>query len=435
VLTPPKEPTRNGPDESASQEPASVSPGTDPDASSTHGDPSTAFDPRIAANRRWIWVLRIVLGLALLIGFKLAFDFLSQYRYTDTIPRASRWPSMLRRSTSRWDWSQLPGYFHGNYFRTRLVPRARVLVFVVGVWGCLFWAGAIVVYEYLLLFRPLSNGSARRNRFAPYVWLRRLVLTVSGVGVLCILYGFYVEPNWLEVTHVGVESEKLPHGALPIRLVVISDLHMDRNPRLEPKLPEVIAAEKPDLIVFLGDAMNSSWALGRFKQLMLTLHNIAPVVAVRGNQDQGYWEGRDFYSGTQVTDLQAQSAVMRIRGVELYIWGQAYDPPRLIPPDPPPAPGAFTVLLQHSPDLIADAVRAHFDLYLAGHTHGGQVALPFVGALITYSRYDKKYEAGLYREGSTTLYVNRGIGLAKWPQPQARFFARPEVTVIDLAGR
>jgi predicted MPP superfamily phosphohydrolase len=83
---------------------------------------------------------------------------------------------------------------------------------------------------------------------------------------------------------------------------------------------------------------------------------------------------------------------------------------------------------------MEDAVRAHFDLYLAGHTHGGQIALPFYGALITYSRYDKKYEAGLYREGSTTLYVNRGLGLAHEPMPEARFWARPEVTVIDLVG-
>jgi predicted MPP superfamily phosphohydrolase len=106
----------------------------------------------------------------------------------------------------------------------------------------------------------------------------------------------------------------------------------------------------------------------------------------------------------------------------------------LIAPETPPSPGAFTILLQHSPDLMADAVRERFDLYLAGHTHGGQIALPFYGALITYSRYGKKYEAGLYHEGSTTLYVNRGIGFAHQPMPEARFLARPEVTVIELLG-
>jgi predicted MPP superfamily phosphohydrolase len=63
------------------------------------------------------------------------------------------------------------------------------------------------------------------------------------------------------------------------------------------------------------------------------------------------------------------------------------------------------------------------------------VRLPFYGALITFSKFDKKYEEGLYHEGVTTMYVNRGIGLAKWPQPEVRFLARPELMVIDLMGQ
>jgi len=190
------------------------------------------------------------------------------------------------------------------------------------------------------------------------------------------------------------------------------------------------------LIFFLGDAINSTWALGPFKQLMLTLHNIAPVVVVPGNQDRGaWWESHDVYGGTGVINLTNAAMLRTIRGTSLYVWGQDFYPSHLLPREPPPPPGAFTILLQHSPDLMEDAVRAHFDLYLAGHTHGGQIALPFYGALITNSRYDKKYESGVFHEGSTTLYVNRGIGFAKWPQPEARFFARPEVTVIDLVEK
>jgi predicted MPP superfamily phosphohydrolase len=198
----------------------------------------------------------------------------------------------------------------------------------------------------------------------------------------------------------------------------------------------VIAAQHPDLIVFLGDAINSTWALGAFKQLMLTLHNIAPVVAVQGSQDRGaWWDSHNVYAGTGAVLLRDEATERNIRGTELYIWGQDYLPPHLLPREPPPSPGAFTILLQHGPDLMPDAVQAHFDLYLAGHTHGGQIALPFYGAVFTNSRYDKKYESGMFQVGSTTLYVNRGLGFAKWPQPEARFLARPEVTVIDLVGK
>jgi predicted MPP superfamily phosphohydrolase len=68
-----------------------------------------------------------------------------------------------------------------------------------------------------------------------------------------------------------------------------------------------------------------------------------------------------------------------------------------------------------------------------GHTHGGQIALPLYGALITFSKYVKRYEAGLYREGETWLYVNRGIGMEGGPVPRVRFWARPEVTVIEIS--
>jgi predicted MPP superfamily phosphohydrolase len=94
---------------------------------------------------------------------------------------------------------------------------------------------------------------------------------------------------------------------------------------------------------------------------------------------------------------------------------------------------AFKLVLYHYPDLIKEVAALHVDLYCAGHTHGGQVALPFYGALITLSKYGKKYEAGLYREGQTLLYVNRGIGMEGGPAPRVRFCARPEVTVIEIS--
>jgi len=75
------------------------------------------------------------------------------------------------------------------------------------------------------------------------------------------------------------------------------------------------------------------------------------------------------------------------------------------------------------------------DVYLCGHTHGGQIALPFYGALTTLSKHGKKYEAGLYHEGNTRLYVNRGIGLEGGKAPPMRFFARPEITVFEIGPK
>ncbi len=72
--------------------------------------------------------------------------------------------------------------------------------------------------------------------------------------------------------------------------------------------------------------------------------------------------------------------------------------------------------------------------YLAGHTHGGQIALPFYGALMTLSRYGKRFEGGLYQVGPTPLHVRRGIGMEGGWVPRVRFCARPEMTVLELTG-
>jgi hypothetical protein len=92
-------------------------------------------------------------------------------------------------------------------------------------------------------------------------------------------------------------------------------------------------------------------------------------------------------------------------------------------------PDAFRLMLAHSPDIMPDAVEEKIDLVLAGHTHGGQVRFPFVGATVCPSRYGTRYAAGLYREGRTTLYVNRGLGTVRFP---VRFLCRPELALLTL---
>ncbi len=92
-------------------------------------------------------------------------------------------------------------------------------------------------------------------------------------------------------------------------------------------------------------------------------------------------------------------------------------------------PQAFKVLLAHSPDMARPAADLGIDLVLAGHTHGGQVRLPLVGALYSQTFLGRRYAAGLFSFGTTKLYVNRGIGNAFVP---FRFLCPPEVTVIHL---
>jgi uncharacterized protein len=259
-------------------------------------------------------------------------------------------------------------------------------------------------------------------------------LALAAVGLVCFAYGHYVEPFWPQVTRVRVESPKLKGAQRPVRVVHISDLHCDPEPRLEERLPDLIAAERPDLIVYTGDSINSPDGLPVFRECLTRLARVAPTFVVKGNWDAWFWPRLDRFGGTGARELKNEAVRFDVAGQSIWIAGvpvmgegQFGETFANVPA------GAFTVFLYHYPDLINEVSAKGIDLYCAGHTHGGQVALPLYGALITLSKFGKRYEAGLYREGQTHLYVNRGIGMEGGPAPRVRFWARPEVTIIEIA--
>ena len=299
-----------------------------------------------------------------------------------------------------------------------LQERITVLLFLGIVSTIFVLAGSIVV-----------RALVRRRRIAARS--DQIVLVLAGIGLLCIAYGF-VEPYRLAVTHVRLSSAKLAKGTGPLRIVHISDLHSDPRPRLEERLPQVIAAEHPDLIVFTGDTINEPEGLPIFKACLTKIAAIAPTFVVKGNWDTQYWQDLPLFDGTGVQELNGTSVNIHLHGVRVDIAGvgvlnelRTDRALASIPPD------AFKIFLYHYPDLMRALADRRVDLYLAGHTHGGQIALPFYGALMTLSWYGKKYEAGLFHDRNTWLYVNRGIGM-EGGVPRVRFWAPPEVTVIDV---
>lgn len=294
---------------------------------------------------------------------------------------------------------------------------------------------AVYLAAAILLIHQIVQRLRRRPRpGAAKVWLRRVVYALAIVGSLCIAYGHFIAPYRLQVTHIEIRSVKLASETRPIVVVQISDLHSTATPRLEPRLPGLIAAQHPDLIVFTGDAINNPGGLPVFKQLMTSLAKIAPTFAVRGNWDVERWWNIDLFGGTGVHELEGSADQLSVAGANLWIGGAPYDDieaiARALKTDPP---GDFSVFLYHSPDQIAEIAQSNVDLCLVGHTHGGQVVLPFYGAIVTASRFGRKYVAGLYRYQHTLMYVNRGIGMTGDNFP-LRFDAPPEVTVFDLDG-
>jgi len=292
----------------------------------------------------------------------------------------------------------------------------------------------VVVGMELMWLVDLARARLKRvkSRFlsAPAVVTHLLSLAL----LLCIPYAYFVEPYWPEVKQVDIATEKLSKTTLTI--VQISDLHCDLRARNERKLAGLINPLKPDLVVFTGDALNDSAALPLFQETLKGLHAGIAKLAVRGNFDEWYWKDLPLFSGTGFTELGPRPMAFSKDGETFYVSGlefsKTYDRRALQKGVPA---GSYSVFLFHSPDLAEDFIGRKPDLYLAGHTHGGQIALPFYGAVITLARHGKKYEGGRYDLDGMTLYVNRGLGLEGGKAPRVRFLARPEITVFKIHPR
>ena len=208
--------------------------------------------------------------------------------------------------------------------------------------------------------------------------------------------------------------------------------------RLHEDLPGVIRELKPDVICFTGDSLNELGAAGRFRRCMKRLAEIAPVLAVRGNWGTGCHAKVDLFGDDSGgTELDGGAVKLTLAGADVWFAGAPTRGMMRIAPALDAAPdGACKVLLYHLPDPILEvAARGDVDLMLSGHVHGGQIALPFYGAMVTLTRHGKRFERGLYEVDGTHLYVGRGIGMEGGSAPRVRFCARPEVTLIELVKK
>lgn len=263
-------------------------------------------------------------------------------------------------------------------------------------------------------------------------------------GTLLTLYGFWIEPMWLEVTYHRLESGKLRPGT-SLRIVHFGDLHMDRLRRLDAKLLHEIEDLKPDLILFSGDVLNYSsvgdeeaWEYASY--VFKSLQAKSGVFAALGSPPVDRPEVVErIFRETPVRVLADAGVELEVDGNRLEIIGLRCSHKPFV--DAPKlgslilrASGRFRILLYHSPDIAPQAAKFEVDLQLSGHTHGGQVRLPLFGAIYASSLYGKRFESGRRQLGDMTLYVTRGVGLEGAAAPRVRFLCRPEIAVWDLSG-
>jgi uncharacterized protein len=271
-----------------------------------------------------------------------------------------------------------------------------------------------------------------------------LAIAFQLAGTALAYYGLWIEPHRIGTTRQVLRSPKLEPGA-PLRVLHLSDLHVERVTGRERELVERAALERPDLIAISGDLLNTSyvrdpeaWASCRWvlERLSAPLGTFLVSGSPSSDPDDAL---ERIVDGLPVRWLRDQRVTVHHRGRPFDLIGlRCTHRPFLERPRLEAllaaAPSPFTLLLYHAPDLAPDAAELGIDWMLCGHTHGGQVRLPGLGALVTSSLYGKAFEMGRYQVGDMTLYVSRGIGMEGSGAPRVRFLCPPEIVAWEVHG-
>jgi predicted MPP superfamily phosphohydrolase len=252
-------------------------------------------------------------------------------------------------------------------------------------------------------------------------------------------YATLIAPHDYEVTETDIFIRDLPERFEGFRITQLTDVHHSRIVGLGEvqRVVELANRTKPDLIVLTGDYTTT------FRRY------IEPCAEVLGelNAPQGIWAvlgNHDHYTDPELTTralVRNHIAVMnnanttikrgpdaiQLAGIDDWSWNGTdwarafYGIDRKVP----------SILLSHQPSVLDFDEAQAASLILSGHTHGGQIKLPFIGAPARFASMDLKYASGLFRRGQTQLYVSRGTGVIGLP---VRFGVRPEVAVLRLRG-
>jgi predicted MPP superfamily phosphohydrolase len=266
------------------------------------------------------------------------------------------------------------------------------------------------------------------------------------VGAALVVYAFWIEPHRVHVTRETLHTAKLKARARPLRVLHLGDLHIERVTNRERALVAHARDLQPDVILFSGDFLNLSYVHDPItwehtRAILRDLRAPLGVFAVTGSPpvDQPDVVAH-LLDGLHIRWLRDEKVSLDFEGQPVDLVGITctHKPhvdratlDSILHGDP----ASFTILLYHTPDLAPEAALQQVDLQLSGHTHGGQVRVPFFGALYAASLYGKLFEMGRHQIGALTLYVTRGIGLEGEGAPRVRFLCPPEIILWEISAR
>jgi len=269
----------------------------------------------------------------------------------------------------------------------------------------------------------------------------KTILTTTSIFVGGYSYSKYIEPKWIQISNHRIKHPLIPKSFHQFKIVQFSDTHLGFNFSLNhfSKVLKEIQLLEPDLIIFSGDLIDDFLSFNQLYETEALLKSLsAPFgkYAVYGNHDHGGY-GTEKYSilmersGFQILHndsvyiTQQNGEKIGLIGIDDAMLGR----PNLLRATRNIQNQTYNILISHAPDIADQAVIHPIHLQLSGHSHGGQVQIPFFGPLIT-PPYAENYVEGFYKINENyLLYVNRGLGTTRLPY---RFLSRPELTIFQL---
>lgn len=269
--------------------------------------------------------------------------------------------------------------------------------------------------------------------------LKRIAITTLTAPFLGLGYGF-LEAAWIQVTRPIIQVPRLPEAFDGLRVAVLADIHHSSMTSLNfvSRIVDTTQKLEPDVILMVGDFVEGHSGAKYFEPCLTELDRLrAPfgVFSVPGNHD--YWNRiKNYRAAIKKTSIQEltndglwirkDGCRIRIAGVDDLWCGQ---------PSLSSALGETTVdetslLLCHNPDFVERIADPRVGLVLSGHTHGGQIRIPFYGGPVP-SSFGTKYLKGLVKGPVAQVYVSRGLGTVGVP---LRFRARPEIALVTLTA-
>jgi predicted MPP superfamily phosphohydrolase len=262
---------------------------------------------------------------------------------------------------------------------------------------------------------------------------------------LCIKIGLWAtglrargERNALApvVKHLRFTFDTLPDAFHGFKILHLSDLHIDGLTGLAEQVADTLQAMPVDLCVLTGDYRFRTTGpchkvYPPMAQLLTSVHARHGILGILGNHDVAEMVPAFEQMGVQML----LNAAVEIRHEQHSLWVAGVDDPHYYGCDD--LPGAlcdvpadsFKILLAHTPELLAEAHAHGIHLYLCGHTHGGQICLPFFGPIVTHANCPRKFVRGAWQYGMVKGYTSPGVGCSG---VSARFLCPPELVLIEL---